>query len=219
MATARLSVVDTVQRNVDAIRSADGVPHINHPNFGWAISVEDLAKVKNNKLFEIFNGHPLVNNKGGGGSPGLEEVWDILLSGGMTIYGIAVDDAHHFKRPWDGNASRPGRAWVFVRASGLSAEAILDAMERGDFYASTGVELEDYKVDAGQISITIRPRGDTRNTTQFIGQDGKVLEESMSSPAIYRFRGDETYVRAKVNDSNGHFAWTQPVRRMTFKRR
>src|SRR5690606_519516 len=27
------SVVDVLQRNVDAIRRVDGVPHINHPNF------------------------------------------------------------------------------------------------------------------------------------------------------------------------------------------
>ena len=48
----------------------------------------------NNKLFEIFNGHPEVNNEGGGGVPGLEEVWDAILSSGRFMYGIAVDDAH-----------------------------------------------------------------------------------------------------------------------------
>src|SRR5262245_25573488 len=36
------SVVDTLQRNVDAIRKAQGVPHINHPNFGWAITAQEL---------------------------------------------------------------------------------------------------------------------------------------------------------------------------------
>lgn len=211
------SVVDTVQRNVDAMRSAEGVPHINHPNFGWAISAEDLAKVKNNKLFEIFNGHPLVNNMGGGDAPGLEEVWDILLSGGMTIYGIAVDDAHHFKRPWDRHASRPGRGWVVVRAAELNPLAILEAMERGEFYSSTGVELEEYSVTPEQISITIRQGGGARHTTHFIGQNGAVLQEVTTSPAVYRFRGDESYVRAKVMDSNGHFAWTQPVRPRSVK--
>ena len=65
------SVVDTLQRNVDAIRKTQGVPHINHPNFGWAITAEELRQVENNKLFEIFNGHPHVNNQGGGGIAGL----------------------------------------------------------------------------------------------------------------------------------------------------
>ena len=55
------SVVDVVQRDIDAIRAAEGVPHINHPNYGWAISVDDLRKIERHRLFEIFNGHPDVH--------------------------------------------------------------------------------------------------------------------------------------------------------------
>ncbi len=80
------SVLDVLQRNVDAIRQAKGIPHINHPNFGWAITREELQQVRNNRLFEIFNGHRLVNNAGGGGVPGMEEVWDAMLSNGVVQY-------------------------------------------------------------------------------------------------------------------------------------
>ena len=48
-APAGSSVADALQTNVDAIRAADGVPHINHPNFGWAIA-DELATVRNNRL-------------------------------------------------------------------------------------------------------------------------------------------------------------------------
>ncbi len=141
------SVVEVLQRNVDAIRGARGVPHINHPNFTWAMTVEDLKRVRDDKLFEIYNGHPHVNNLGGGGHPGLEEMWDQILTSGKLLYGIAVDDAHHFKRPWDRTAALPGRGWVMVRAEALTPAAILGALEGGDFYASTGVELADYQTD------------------------------------------------------------------------
>ena len=104
-----------------AIRGASGVPHINHPNFGWAITGQELQQVRNNRLFEIFNGHPQVNNVGGGGVPGLEEVWDRILTSGTLLYGIAVDDAHHFKQPGNPLASGPGRGWVMVRAARLEA--------------------------------------------------------------------------------------------------
>ena len=70
------------------------MPHINHPNFRWGLTADDLRQARNYKLFEVYNGHPSVNNLGGGGVPGLEEVWDRLLSSGMMVYGIAVDDAH-----------------------------------------------------------------------------------------------------------------------------
>ena len=135
------SVVVATQENVDGIRRANGVPHINHPNFTWAMTTDDLMQVQRTRLFEIFNGHPQVNNEGGGGAPGLEEIWDRLLSSGRLMYGVAVDDAHHFKRPGDPLASGPGRGWIYVRAERLESRALVEAMERADFYASTGVEL------------------------------------------------------------------------------
>lgn len=205
------SVLETVQRNVDAVRAAEGVPHINHPNFGWAITADELRQVRNNKLLEIFNGHPQVNNLGGGGVPGLEEAWDAILTSGKLLYGIAVDDAHHFKRPWDRGASRPGQGWVVVRAEKLSAAALLAAMERGDFYASTGVELSDYRADGQGIAVNIKEEKFSKYRVVFVGRGGRVLSETLTNPAAYRFRGDEGYVRAKVIESNGKVAWTQPV--------
>ena len=137
-------VVDAIQRSVDGIRRMGGVPHVNHPNFGWAVTVADLARVERLNLFEIYNGHPQVNNAGGGGVPGLEQMWDQLLTGGRLLYGVAVDDAHHFKRPGDPSAAAPGRGWVYVRAEALEPRMISEALDRGDFYASTGVELAEY---------------------------------------------------------------------------
>jgi len=205
------SVVDVVQRSVDAIRKAGGVPHINHPNFGWAITADDLKQVRNNKLFEIYNGHHQVNNLGGGGAPGMEEVWDRILSSGQLIYGLADDDAHTFKQPGNPDVPGPGRGWVFVRADRLAPHAIVEAIDRGDFYASTGVELTQYQVTDEAITIRIKPRADSKYRVQFIGRNGAILGEEMSSPAVYSFKGDELYVRAKVLESNGRIAWTQPV--------
>lgn len=205
------SVLDTIQRNVDAVRAASGVPHINHPNYEWAITADDLKQVQNNKLFEIYNGHHLVNNLGGGGVPGLEEVWDTILSSGKLLYGIAVDDAHTFKQPWNKNSAQPGRGWVVVRTSALSTAAVLEALERGEFYASTGVELVDYQASDKEITVTIKQEGSSKYRVQFIGKGGQLLKEVVTSPAVYQFRGDEMYVRVKIIESNGKLAWTQPV--------
>jgi len=206
------SVVDTLQRNVNAIRKVQGVPHINHPNFGWAVTAEELRQIENNKLFEIFNGHPHVNNQGGGGIVGLEAAWDHILTSGQMLYGIAVDDAHVFKRPWDRNAARPGQGWVVVRAERLHPRALLEAMERGEFYASTGVELSEIQTSDQEIAITIKEDPTAKYRIQFFGKGGKLLKEEVASPARYQIRGDEGYVRGKVLDSNGLIAWTQPVK-------
>ena len=57
--------------------------------------------------------------------------------------------------------------------------------------------------------MCIRDR--TRYTVYFIGRGGRVLQTSYESPAVYRITGQEGYVRAKIVDSNGRVAWTQPV--------
>jgi hypothetical protein len=205
------SLVETLQNNVNSIRAANGVPHINHPNFRWAVMAEHLLLVQNDQLFEIYNGHPEVHNSGGGGSQSLEQMWDEVLSSGKLIYGIAVDDAHHFKGEFAANRTNPGRGWVMVRATELSATAILEAMEQGDFYASTGVTLSEYSATNEEIKITIEEKPTFKYTIYFIGYNGKVISTSYGSPAHYRIRGDEKYVRARVVDSMGYTAWTQPL--------
>ena len=205
------SILATIQGNVDAIRSVNGVPHINHPNFVWSITSDDLRQVKNNRLFEIYNGHPTVHNEGGGGVPGLEQMWDQILSQGTLLYGIAVDDAHVFKQPGNPSVAGPGRGWVVIRAPRLEARALLTALEQGDFYASNGVDLADIRTTATSMTVSVRPQADFKYRIRFIGKDGVLLHESIEPTATYTFTGTEGYVRAKVIDSMGRAAWIQPV--------
>jgi hypothetical protein len=205
------TILGTIQKNVDAVRAVEGVPHINHPNFGWALDHEILMQVERDKLLEIFNGHPLVHNWGGGGKPSVEEIWDHLLSRGKRIYGIAVDDAHHFQGEFAPDRSNPGRGWIAVRARSLKAEEIMTNLEAGLFYASTGVVLEDVTVTPSRISIVIRQRSDFLYTTEFIGPHGKVLARVEGPKPEYELKANVGYVRARVRDSGGAMAWVQPV--------
>jgi hypothetical protein len=205
------SLVATIQGNVDGIRKVDGVPHINHPNFQWSMTADDISQVRNNRLFEVYNGHPTVHNNGGGGVPSLEQMWDQILSRGVELYGVAVDDAHTFKQPGNPNVAGPGRGWVAIRAARLEARTLLEALERGDFYASTGVELTDVQATATSLTVLVRPQGNFKYRIQFIGAGGRVLREVEEPAATYTFAGTESYVRAKVIDSGGRVAWVQPV--------
>lgn len=205
------TLVGTIQKNVDAIREVQGVPHINHPNFRWAFGYEELRQIRNDKLFEIWNGHPQVHNLGGGDDDGLEDIWDRLLTDGKRLYGIAVDDAHHFQGEFAPERSNPGRGWIVVRADRLDANALVAAMEDGRFYASTGVDLADIQVEPTRLTITIQPRGDFKYITEFVGSGGRVLAMTGANPAVYTLAGNEEYVRARVRDSMGYMAWSQPV--------
>jgi hypothetical protein len=205
------SVSEMLTADITAIREAGGVPHINHPNFRWAVSADDLEAARDYRLFEIYNGHPLTHNHGGGATPSPEEMWDILLSRGKRVYGIASDDAHHFKGEFQPSRSNPGRGWVVVRAAVLTADAVLSALESGNFYASTGVVLSTVTGSSNEVALTIQPEPSFRYTTYFIAENGRVVGKSHDLEAAYRFSGGEKYVRARVVDSGGKTAWTQPV--------
>ena len=170
--------VMTLQKNIDDVRAAGGLPQLNHPNFGWALSAAQIRKLDNINLIEIYNGHPLVNNLGGGGSPSAEAIWDELLTAGKVFYGIADDDSHTFKEPWNQARALPGRAWIFVRAGELTRASIMRSIESGDFYASTGVELAEYESDASGISLSIKEARWSKYRVEFIGSGGRVLKEA-----------------------------------------
>jgi predicted metal-dependent phosphoesterase TrpH len=204
------NIVDTIQQNVDRIRAAGAVPSLNHPNFRWSVSPEQLARIDGLPLFEVYNGHPQTNSLGGGDAPGLEQLWDIVLSSGKRLYGIAVDDAHNFKQLGP-ELSNPGRGWIEVYSAELSEEALLAAVEGGDFYASTGVRLKRVERGGGLLKLAIDPAGDARYEIRFSGKNGDVLAESSGLEGEYRLRPGDAYVRATVTDSNGRKAWVQPV--------
>ncbi|HMB89987.1 MAG TPA: hypothetical protein VKP65_04015 [Rhodothermales bacterium] len=231
------SVTDVMQRNVDAVlaqREETGTPmfpHINHPNFIWAITAEDLIPLQGERFFEVHNGHPLVHNHGDHQHPSTERLWDIILTerlahGDEVMYGLATDDAHNYHQ-YDSTRSNPGRAWVMVRAESLTPDALIAAMEAGDFYATTGVLLDDMHADSSTIRLTIQPQDSVTYRTQFIGtregydpasepmEDaegvavtrrysdsiGTVLAEVEGLTPSYTMQGDEVYVRAKIISS------------------
>ncbi len=210
------TVTEVLQASIDAIRAEGGIPLINHPNFRWAFTAKDMLPLRGAGLLEIASGHPFVNSDGDGTIPSHEQMWDQLLSAGMRIFGVAVDDVHNFRREFTIDRANPGRGWVVVRAAALSREAILAGLNSGDFYASTGVTLKDVQATPESLTVEVQPgprasSSPRRYRVVFIGKGGNVLVASSQNPAIYKFKGNEGYVRARIEDSGGRRAWTQPV--------
>ena len=213
-------IVPTIQANVDAIVQAGGIASINHPNYGWAFNHEHISQVTGASMLEVFNGVTLTNTYGAPGRPSAEEIWDRVLSAGRAIWGVAVDDSHHY-HDFVPELANPGRGWLIVRAPELSQDAIVEALASGSFYASTGVYLSELEQSDEAISLRVEqewsrvwggPRDwDQAYAIEFIGRDGVKLAEHVGEEATYRIRGDEGYVRARVTGSSGVRAWTQPV--------
>ncbi len=207
--------------------------HVNHPNWShFSIAPEELAAATAARFFEVFNGVPGVNHLGDATHPSTEKLWDIANTIRLAkrklppLYAIAADDAHHF-HDFSPKRANPGRGWIVVRSKALDAHALIDAMIRGDFYASTGVVLDDVAFDAGRriISLKIHAEPGVKYAVEFIGtlegvdpegtpvdndanarrpgrvdspDVGKVLARIEGAAAEYRMTGRELYVRAVV---------------------
>ncbi|MEX2565030.1 MAG: histidinol-phosphatase [Cyclobacteriaceae bacterium] len=231
------SIVEVLQNNINAVldqRKATGKPmmvHINHPNFRWAISLEDMVRLKGERFFEVYNGHPQVNNLGDSSRLGYEEMWDFiniayLEKGQPLLLGLATDDAHNYHRK-GATFSNAGRGWVMVKTDSLQPGALIDALEAGDFYASTGVQLDQVGFENNKLQISATPKAGVSYTLEFIGckegeKETRILSTVQGNTAEFEVEEDILFVRCKVTSSeaqenpvenmqNQH-AWTQPVR-------
>ena len=223
--TLRSTKVDTLQANIDNIISSGGLAEIIHPNFRWALNEKDLVQVRGAHFIEVFNGNYNTHNYGGGGKKSVEEMWDEMLSKKIKIWGVAVDDSHHFKEEFAPHRHNPGRGWVEVFAKNLSEKNILDSMRNGYFYFSNGVKFKKINFNKEKIELSIAGdyfnKGlsnslltDSKYTTQLISNEGEIIEEINGKSVKFNLvnqNNEYTYYRTKTISSTGSIGWTQPI--------
>ena len=208
-------VVSTIQANIDSIKAAGGIASINHPNYKWAYTISDLIQVNGATAIEVFNGHAGSNGYGGKTRHSSEQIWDGILSSGKLIYGVATDDSHHY-HDFTPKMANPGRGWICVQADSLSETSIMESIKKGDFYASTGVYLDQLDCSNNTINISIRTEDeDPLNLPEYIttitGYEGDILHETDSLNVNYQLPKNAHYARATIKSSEGFKAWTQPI--------
>lgn len=231
------TLVEVIQNNIDAVlqqRKATGqpmFPHINHPNFGWAMTADDMKQLRGERFFEVFNGHPAVHNYGDSTRLGTEAIWDEINRHYAELnlplmFGLATDDSHHY-HSFGLEYSNTGRAWVEVAADSLAPGALIHHLEAGDFYATTGVRLKSYGIENGKYRVKVEPEKGVSYEIQFIrwekGADlPEVIQTEKGVESAYRLSEKDWFVRAKIISDKAkenpyqrgdkEVAWTQPKR-------
>lgn len=200
---------------IPRIQDQGGVALINHPNFDWALSEDDVFAGRQAPLLEIWSGHPYVYSKGDEARRSHEALWASLIDRGATFAGTAVDDTHHITtNPSPRKAARPGRGWVAVYATpgaDVERDATCAGLREGRFYASSGASIDRMRV-SGQ-TVTVWPN-DPHAEVTFLGRGNVALDAVRPGleGASYTLTGGETYVRVRVDEDDGQQAWTQPFR-------
>lgn len=238
------TMAEAIQNNVDAVISQRKrlnqpmLAHLNHPNFHYAITAEDLLHVRGEKFFEVYNGIHDCFSEGDELRASTERIWDVLLSFRLTdlklplMYGLATDDSHNYHEAPSVKSAQPGRGWVMVLANKLEPTALIEALEAGRFYSSTGVKLArvvsdksglELEVDASEggnfrIDFIGTKKNFPRDSEPVLSKEGKpvlttrkyspeigqVLKSVTGSVAKYDFQPDDVYVRARIISTKPH---------------
>ncbi|HUS28415.1 MAG TPA: CehA/McbA family metallohydrolase [Kofleriaceae bacterium] len=206
---------DRIELYAKAIETAQGlgtaVVQINHPNWHWGMTPELLAELgrRGAKLVELENVQFTKWNAGDQDHPSTEAEWDAVLNAGITMWGVASDDAHDYQA--DGRGKYPaGGGWVVVKAR-RNPQAILDALAAGKFYSSTGVSLTRADVDHDELVVEVASEPTRTYTITFIENGTPVA--TVNGLVARRALPSKGYVRAVITRDDGKKAWVQPVRR------
>lgn len=187
------------QQVLNKIAEDGGFAIISHPNWEEDFnhcSQEFLDKWEYYTGIEIYNG--VVRHLPG--NPCATDRWDRLLSQGKLVWGYADDDAH-----WE---ETYGVAWNVVQIETLTKQNVLNALKKGNFYASTGVEIQKISTTQNSVSIT------TKNAKKIgvVANYGRRVKE-IKGDSIH-FKIDDnfpyTYFRFEFWGDGEEQAWTQP---------
>jgi len=140
--------------------------------------------------------------------------WNTMLRKGKKMWGVAADDAHNTGKdlpgwPFECDQHDSFGGWVCVKAKSRTREGIIEALEQGSFYASTGPEIYDFYLEGDKFYIKCSPcqriilSGDWRYYQKKVG-DG--ITEFCGT-----LRGPEKFIRVQCTDKEGRKAYTNPI--------
>jgi len=133
--------------------------------------------------------------------------WDRMLCGNADVLGFAADDAHlSAAHPtWNGG-------WIMVNCAELTRDALMRAIRRGEFYATTGPQILSIHTTAGHVRLATSPARTVRLASAASHTCYKLSPtESGSSEWELPMPQGWPYVRVEVEDLQGRRAWTNTL--------
>jgi hypothetical protein len=201
---------------VEEALAHDAFVFLNHPAADRIAADTVLAHSQLGRVhgLEVYSGPRATPAEGADWRQGFSEgLWDDLLSAGLRVWGLANPDCHTWDEP---QPDGPFNGYNVVFAEDLTAPALMSALKRGCFYATTGIEIDHLCVTSDRIEVVCSGASQVR----FIGRGGRVLAVAEGDRGVYDVRGDEGYVRVEIIGSTpvfpgflepAHKAWTQPI--------
>ncbi len=189
----------TLKECIDLIQEANGISILAHPYWSGLV-LSDCENLEGISAIEVYNtgcDYEIAR--------GYAEVhWDNILSSGIKINAIAVDDTH--RPPFD-----ILKGWIMVKAKSLNRDEIVNSIINGNYYSSTGPEIHNIEIKDKKVYIKCSPvvRIDlVSNPTM-----GNVLvaKEGLNfTEAEFKIDERSKYIRIQIEDSYKRKAWSNP---------
>ncbi|ARE39207.1 Phosphoesterase PHP, N-terminal precursor [Rhodovulum sp. P5] len=179
-------------------RAAGAFVAIAHPHW-YQLQPEDGVALDAAQAVEVYNHTSFVHTDRGDGAVFL----DTMLSRGLRLNAIAVDDSH-----WKNGDAFGG--WVMVKSKTLDPDALLAALHDGHYYASQGPEIHAITREGDEIAISCSPAsaiilvGDVSESARAHGTN-----LTRARLPLERFKGG--WCRAVLVDALGRRAWSNPL--------
>ena len=193
--------VECINSLIETVKSKGFLVSYNHPT--WSLETAlDYVNYKNLDFVEIYN-HSCYAN---GLAIDDEHVFSEMLSLGNKLYCTAADDNHN---PNTGKKDTAG-GWVVINSDKLDYASIMNALQSGEFYASTGPEIYEITRDGNRVTIKcsdcekIILMTGIRRYAAVYSEDGKSVNE-----ATFEVMEEDKYFRLKVTDKSGKNAYSQ----------
>ena len=182
---------------------------LNHPRWS-GLSAADIAALEGFTNMEVVNGYEMMLDGYGDSSA----CYEAVLRAGRRIRPLAADDSH--KKLSSGSPSHEFfRGFTVLKAPQLSYKALIDALDRGAFYASTGPMIRNLWLEDGILHLECSPvRGVYvhgslyRHRARFVSTDDTVTELDLDIGDGF---SDSDYLFVKLMDSHGECAWVPPL--------
>ncbi len=165
---------------------------------------EDFSKYKGMFAMEIYNSA----SERGGLNEYNSHYYDMLLRLGNRIKCVAADDNHN-NRPIDDYRTESFCGYVMIKADELKHSSIINALEKGEFYSSTGPSIEELYLEDGKIHIKTSPAkkirllsGNRYSRLVMADNDSFIKEAEFDATQVFN------YFRIEVTDQNGEKAYT-----------
>ncbi len=172
---------------------------IAHPEWN-GMTAGDARMIEAADAVEIYNHGCHVESDRGYGVA----VYDKLLSEGRRLTACATDDAHFHGPDHFGG-------WVMVKAEANEPTALVSALKAGEYYASTGPELHDFRIEGDKVVVECSPAENIiaigANAASRVAHGNGLTQAELPLERFHK----GGWVRAAVQDAAGKRAWSNPI--------